>query len=123
MILSRGLLEPWPCLLVVHSDTVAKVVHVTDLRLAFSVTPFGTDLVRRHRPRVVDRHAFAPEVDGADGLSCKDVALVGARKCVSKVRSIPFRVIKKDRSEMSLGPILITNVGSIKVSYHQTLSD
>ena len=70
MILSRGLLDPWPCLLIVHGDTLAMAVHVADLKLAHSVTRLGSDLVRRHRPRVVDRHAFAPVVDVADGLSC-----------------------------------------------------
>ena len=71
IILSRGLLDPCPCLLVGHSDAVALVVHQADLPLAqSSVTPLGTDLVRRHRSRVVDRHALAPVVDAADGQSC-----------------------------------------------------
>ena len=39
MILSRGLLGPWQRLLVVHIDTVAKVVHVADLILAPRFTP------------------------------------------------------------------------------------
>ena len=78
IILSRGLLEPWPCLLIVHGDTVASIeVYEADLILAQSVTRLGSDLVRRHRPRVVDRHAFAPVVHVADGLSCEDVALDG----------------------------------------------
>ena len=77
IILSRGLLEPWPCLLEVHGDTLAKVVHAAHLMLAQSVTRLGSDLVRRHRPRVVDCHAFAPEVDVADGRSGEDVALEG----------------------------------------------
>ena len=51
--------------------------HVAELILAQSVTRLGSDLVRRHRPRVVDGHAFAPEVDVADGRSCEDVALEG----------------------------------------------
>ena len=66
MILSRGLLDPRQRLLVVHVDTQAKEVHYADLVLARSVTPLGTDLGRRHRPRVVDRHALAPVVDEAD---------------------------------------------------------
>ena len=75
IILSRGLLEPWPCLLKVHGDTVALEVHEAKLMLAHSVTRLGTDLVCRHRPRVVARHALAPVVDGADGRGCLDVAL------------------------------------------------
>ena len=75
VILSRGLLEPWPCLLEVHSHTVALVVHHADLMLALSVTPLRSHLVRRHRPRVIDRHAFAPEEEVGDGRSCSDVAL------------------------------------------------
>ena len=78
IILSRGLLEPRQRLLVVHIDTLAIVVHGADLILAHHVTPLATDLVRRHRPRVVDRHALAPEVGGADGQSGFDVALQGA---------------------------------------------
>ena len=73
--LSRGPLEPRPCLLEVHSDTAAVVVHRADLPLAQSITPLRTDLVRRHRSRVVDRDPFAPVVDGADGPSCFEVAL------------------------------------------------
>ena len=38
MILSRSLLDPWPCLLIVHGDTAAIVVHEADLPLAQSVT-------------------------------------------------------------------------------------
>ena len=79
LILSRGLLEPWPSLLIVHGDTFALEVHDADLKLARSVTRLGSDLVRRHRPRVVDRHAFAPVVRVADGRSCEDVALEGER--------------------------------------------
>ena len=60
IILSRGLLDPRQPLLVVHIDTVAVVVHEAELVLAESVTPLGTDLVRRHRSRVVDSHALAP---------------------------------------------------------------
>ena len=77
MILSRGLLPPCQCLLEVDGDILALVVHHADLILAQSVTRLGSDLVRRHRPRVVDRHAFAPVVDVADGLSGEDVALEG----------------------------------------------
>ena len=79
MILSRGLLDPWPCLLIVHGNTLAHVVHVADLMLAHSVTRLGSDLVRSHRQREVDRHALAPGVHVADGLSCEDVALEGER--------------------------------------------
>ena len=75
---SRGLLEPWPCLLEVHGDTAPPLeVYGADLALAQSLTRLGSDLVRRHRPRMVDRHAFAPVVRVADGLSCEDVALEG----------------------------------------------
>ena len=77
IILSRGLLEPCPSLLVVHGDTAAIAVHEAKLMLALSVTRLGTDLVRRHRPWVVDRHAFAPVVHVADGPSCEGVALEG----------------------------------------------
>ena len=47
MILSRGLLDPWPCLLLVHGDTEAPAVHHADLMLAPSVTRLGSGLVRR----------------------------------------------------------------------------
>ena len=50
-------------------------VQHADLIVAKSVTPLGTDLVRRHRPRVVDRRALAEVVDATDKLSCFDVAL------------------------------------------------
>ena len=73
-ILSRGLLEPCPRLLVVH--IVAIVVHHADHILAISVTPLGTDLERRHRSRVIDRHALAPDVDAANEPGRFDVALV-----------------------------------------------
>ena len=76
MILSRGLLDPWPRLLVVHIDTLAIVVHHADQILAISVTPLDADLVRRHRSRVVDSHALAPEIDAANELGCFNVALV-----------------------------------------------
>ena len=75
IILSRGFLVPCPCQLVVHVDTEALVVHAAELMLARSMTRLGTDLVRRHRPRVVDRHAFSGETDIGDGLSCFGVAL------------------------------------------------
>ena len=75
--MSRGLLDSCPCLLIVHGDTAALAVHAADLKLAQSVTRLGSDLKRRHRPRVVDRHAFAPVVDVTDGTSCPDVALEG----------------------------------------------
>ena len=70
IILSRSLLEPWPCMLPIHSDTAAVAVHERYLPLAQSVTPLRTDLIRRQRPWVVLRHAFAPVVDVGDGLSC-----------------------------------------------------
>ena len=76
MILSRGLFEPHQRLRVVHIDTKAFVVHMTDLILAPGVTRLSTDLVCRHRPCVVDRYALAPVVDGADDRCCSDVALV-----------------------------------------------
>ena len=76
IILRRGLLDPWQRLRVVHIHTAALVVHGADLMLAHSVTPLGTDLVRRHRSRVVDRHALAPVVDAANKLGCFNVALV-----------------------------------------------
>ena len=75
--LRRGLLDPWQRLRVVLIHTAAFAVHVADLVLAPSVTPLGTvDLVRRHRSRVVDRHALAPEVDGANERGRFDMALV-----------------------------------------------
>ena len=76
MILRRGLLDPCPRLLVVHIHTVALVVHEADLLLARSITPLGTDLIRRHRSRVVDRHTQAPVVDATNELGCHKVALV-----------------------------------------------
>ena len=76
MILSYGLLEPCPRLLVVHIHTEALDVHAADLVLGRSFTPLGTDLVRRHRLRVVDRRALAPVVDAAKGLGRVDVALL-----------------------------------------------
>ena len=76
IILRRGLLEPCPRLLVVHIDTMAIVVHHADHILAHSVTPLGTDLERRHRLRVVDRHAVPPEVGHANERGCTKVALV-----------------------------------------------
>ena len=76
MTLRHGLLDPWQRLRVVHIHTEAIAVHVADLPLAHSVTPLGTDLARRHRSRVVDRHALAPEVDAANELGCPNVALV-----------------------------------------------
>ena len=76
IILRRGLLDPWQRLRIVHIHTVAEVVHDADLVLARSVTPLGTDLVRRHRSRAVDRHALAPVVDAANERGCFDVALV-----------------------------------------------
>ena len=77
IILSRDLLEPWPCLLEVHGDTFAIAVHHADLPLAQSVTRLGSDLVPRHRLQVVDRHALAPVAHIADALSSEDVALEG----------------------------------------------
>ena len=79
IILSRGLLDPRQRLLEVHVDTAAKVVHHADLVLEHRATPLGTDLGRRHRPRVVDRHALAPEVDEAEARSRFGVALPDAR--------------------------------------------
>ena len=78
IILSRGPLEPYPCLLAVHSDAAALAVHEPDLILAQSVTRLATHLVRRHRPRVIDRHALAPVVDASQMRSGLEVAL--ARK-------------------------------------------
>ena len=78
MSLGRGPLDPWQCLLVVHSDAAALAVHHADLILAQSVTPLATDLIRRHRPRVIPRHALAPEVDASQMRSGLDVTL--ARK-------------------------------------------
>ena len=75
-ILRRGLLDPWQRLRVVYIHTLAIVVHEADLPLAHSVTPHATDLVHRHRSRVVDRHALAPDVDAANELGRFDVALV-----------------------------------------------
>ena len=75
IILSRGPLEPWQRLLVVHIDTDALVVHAPELILAPSVTRLSTDLVRCHRPRDVDCHALTPE-EVANGRRCSDVALV-----------------------------------------------
>ena len=80
MILSGGLLEPCQGLLKVHGDTEALAIHGAELMLAQSVTRLGSDLVRRHRPWVVDRHAFAKAVDVADGRSCEDVALEGEER-------------------------------------------
>ena len=53
-----------------EAEGQSDLVYIADLRLAQSVTSLATNLVRRHRPRVIDRHAVAPEVDGADGQSC-----------------------------------------------------
>ena len=76
MIVSRGLLKPHQRLLVVRRvDPLALVEHGAKLILADCVTPLGADLVRRHRPRVVDRRALAEVVDATDGLSSLDVAL------------------------------------------------
>ena len=76
LVLRRGLLDPWQRLRVVHIHTDAAAVHVADLPLARNVAPFGTDLVRRHRTRVVDRPALAPVVDAANEPGRFDVALV-----------------------------------------------
>jgi hypothetical protein len=76
LILRRGLLDPWQRLRVVHIHTKALVVHDADLPLAVSLTPLGSDHVRRHRSRLVDRHALAPEVDAANDIGCSNVALV-----------------------------------------------
>ena len=90
LILRRGLLDPWQRLRVVHIHTDAIAVHVADLPLAASVTPLGTDLVRRHRPRVVDRHALAPVVDAANERGCVDVALVwGEASAITKAARLP----------------------------------
>ena len=75
LILSRGLLEPRLRLLVVLGDALAVVVHVAERVLAEGVAPLGADHVRCHRPRVVDRHAVAPEEDAADECRCEDVSL------------------------------------------------
>ena len=78
MLLSRGLLVPHQRLLVVRRvDPKPEVVHVAEVILAAGVAPLGADLVRRHRPPVVDRHALAPVVDATDELSSLDVALRG----------------------------------------------
>ena len=74
-ILSRGLLEPRLRLLVVHGDALAVAVHAAELVLAAGVAPLGADHVRCHRPRVVDRHALAPEEDAADESRSEDVSL------------------------------------------------
>ena len=77
-ILSRGLLEPHQRLLVVHIASVALAPeHGAELILAGGVTPLGADLVRHHRPLVVDRHALAEVVDATDGLRGPRVALRG----------------------------------------------
>ena len=76
LTLRRGLLDPWQRLRVVHIHTAALAVHGANLPLAPNFTPLGTDLVRRHRSRVVDRHALAPEVDGANERGRFDMALV-----------------------------------------------
>ena len=76
IILRRGLLDPSQRLRVVHIHTEAVVVHAADHPLAQSVTPLGSDFIRRHRSRVVDRHALAPVVDAASELGRFDVALV-----------------------------------------------
>ena len=75
VILRRGLLDPWQRLRVVYIDTFTIVVHETNLPLAQSVTPLGTDLERRHRSRAVDRHTLARVVDHTKVLGCLDVAL------------------------------------------------
>ena len=76
MILRRGLLDPWHRLRVVHIHTAAIVVHEADHMLAHSVTRLGTNLERRHRSQVVDRHAEAPVADHAKLHGCTNVALV-----------------------------------------------
>ena len=75
LILSRGLLEPCHRLLVVLVHTAAIVVHHAEHTLALSVTPLGTDPVRRHRSWVVDRHTLARVVDHANVHGCMNVAL------------------------------------------------
>ena len=75
-ILSRGLLDSWQRLRVVHIHTVAFEVHPADLPLAHTITPLGTDLIRRHRSRVVDRHALTPAVNAANEIGRFGVALV-----------------------------------------------
>ena len=75
LILRCGLPKPWQRLLVVHLDAEAIVVHVADRVLAISVTPLRTDLVRRHRSRVVDRRTLPPEVDFTNDPGCFNVAL------------------------------------------------
>ena len=76
VILRRGLLDPWQRPRKVHIHTKAIAVHGADLPLAHSVTSLGTDLVRRHRSQVVDRHALAPDADAANEPGRFDVALV-----------------------------------------------
>ena len=85
MILSRGLLEPCPPLLVVHIHTEALDVDAADLVLAHIVTPLGTDLVRHHRSPVVDRHALAPVVDIANKPCRFDVALLYEASDITKL--------------------------------------
>ena len=97
LILSRGLLDPRQCLLVVHVHTLALAVHGADLPLARNFTPL-TDLVRRHRPRVVDRHALAPEVGGADTQSRFDVALPG---CVLRWKGLSAEFTSPDLAHIA----------------------
>ena len=89
MILRRGLLDPWQRLRVVRIHTEAIVVHGAELPLAVSVTPLGSDLVRRHRSRLVDRHTLAPVVDAANEPDCLNVALVRGASAIAKVVRLP----------------------------------
>ena len=76
LILGRGHLEILQRLRVIYRHTnAAKVVHVADVPLAASVPPLGTELVRRYRSRVVDRHALAKLVKSAKEPSCGGVSL------------------------------------------------
>ena len=77
--LSRGLLEPWLRLLIVHGDAEAIVVHHADLVLAHNMARLGSDLVRRHCQLVVDRLAVAVHEDASDGVSGSRVTLDGRR--------------------------------------------
>ena len=79
IVLSCGLPVPHQRLLVVQRvDSVAlHREHVAELILADGIAPLSADLVRRQRPRIVDRRALAPDVDATDEPSSLDVALRG----------------------------------------------
>ena len=75
MSLSRGLLAPRLRLLVVHGNALALDVHPAEVALALCAPPLGTDRVRRHRLRVVGRHAVAVVEDAAHRGCGEEVAL------------------------------------------------